>query len=184
MNEKKSLQKHTSIRARVDETTRIRFRAVARQSGKTESELLREIIASAIALQSQGEAKPVLPDCCNTHTRKLTIRLPAFLLDAVRERGKAHGMAASRWIASLIQSTLMEIPVMTAIELQALENCSAELSAIGRNLNQAVRILNADPRAGSNLKLELLHAILSSLSQAQQTIRTLVRASNRRWKQP
>jgi hypothetical protein len=90
-------------------------------------------------------------------------------------------MSATRWVASLVQSNLLKVPVMTSEELRILEHCTSELSAIGRNLNQVARVLNADFLDADKLKLELLEAIQSSVQQAQQAIRNLARATNQRW---
>jgi hypothetical protein len=182
MKDKTTHRQHTVIKARVDDMTRIRFQGLAKNIGKTESELLREIIAIAIDRNISKEPELVMPDSGNTHTIKFTIRLPAFLVGAVNERAKAHGMATSRWMACLVQSNVMNIPVMTSEELRALDRCSAEMAAIGRNLNQVTRSLNADIRESDKLKLELIHVVLASVVEAQQSIRTLSRVSNQRWK--
>lgn len=173
--------RHSVIKARVDGNTRTHFRRIARRAGKTESELLREIIAIVTNRETPVEPEPVVPDTGNASTRQLTLRLPGFLLDAVKEKAKIQGMSASRWVASLVQSNLIKIPVMTSEELQVLGHCTSELSAIGRNLNQIARVLNADFRETDKLKLELLDVLQSSIQRTQQAIHTLARATNQRW---
>ena len=182
MNDKRvRSNRHSVIKARVDEITRSRFRKVAQRSGQTESELLREIITIVIDQHKQKEPEVVIPNPNHAHPCQLTLRLPAFLLDAVRERTKALDVSASRWVVSLIQSNLIKIPVMTTEELRGLSHCTTELSAIGRNLNQVARVLNADFRETEKLKLELIKIIQSSIKETQQAIYTLARATNQRW---
>ena len=166
---------------RVSDNTRTRFQRIARNAGKTESELLREIIAIVTDRETPVEPSPVFPDTGNASTRQLTLRLPAFLLDAVKERAKIQTMSVSRWCVSLIQSNLLKIPVMTAEELRVLGHCTSELSAIGRNLNQVARVLNAEIRDTDRLKLELLDILQTSIQRTQQAIHTLARATNQRW---
>jgi hypothetical protein len=166
---------------RVNENTRTRFRNIARSAGKTESELLREIIAIVIEQQTPVQPEPVVPVPAHTYPDQLTLRLPSFLLDAVRERAKKEGMSASRWVASLVQSNLLKIPVMTSDELRVLGHCIHELSSIGRNLNQVARVLNADFRETAKLKVELLEVLQASVMQTQEAVRALARAANQRW---
>lgn len=168
--------RHSVIKARVDDMARTRFRG-----GKTEAELLREIIAIMTGRETSKEPEPTVPDPGNVRTSQLTLRLPVFLLDAVKERAKMQGTSATRWVASLVQSNLIKMPVMTSEELRALGHCTSELSAIGRNLNQIALVLNADSRESDKLKLELLDVLQSSIQRTQQAIHTLARTSNRRW---
>jgi hypothetical protein len=158
-----------------------RIRRVARNAGKTESELLREIIALVIEQQIPRESEAVVPVPAHSHSAKLTAYLPSFLLDTVKERAKMQGMTVSRWTASLIQSNFLKIPVMTTEELRILGRCINELSAIGRNLNQVVRVLNADFRETDKLKVDLLEVLRFSVQKTLQTIHTLARVSNQRW---
>jgi hypothetical protein len=181
MRSKKTPVPYTVIRARVDKNTRSRFQRTARNAGKAESELLREVIAIVIGQRDPKQSEPVIPNNARLQATKFTIRLPTFLLDAVRQRSDALDISASRWIASLVQSNLMGFPVVTEEELQALKRCSFELSAIGRNLNQVARSLNVDMREISKFKLELIHTVQLSIKQAQQTIQNLADAANRRW---
>ena len=56
-------------------------------------------------------------------------------------------MKPSTYIAALVRAHLVEDPPLPAAELAALERATAELSAIGRNLNQVARSLNAGAAA-------------------------------------
>lgn len=176
--------KHSSIKVRVDDSTRVRFRQLARNVRKNESELLRELICLAIESKAEGHLNGTVqinaePEAIRM--RRATVRMPGFILDAAKVRAKSKGMATSRWIAFLVQSHLLQMPVMAGDELRTLGDCNYELAAIGRNLNQIARVLNADKTETSRLKLNLIKAVQSSLSGTQQSVSALIRASNNTW---
>lgn len=176
--------KPSSIKVRVDDATRDHFRQLARNVGKKESELLRELIC--LAIESKTEDSRDVPVRIKAEPeaarmRRTTVWMPGFILDAAKSRAKSRGMMTGRWIAFLLQSHLLQMPVMAGDELRALGDCNYELAAIGRNLNQIARVLNADQTETNRLKRNLIIALQSSISETQQTIRKLVRASNNTW---
>ena len=52
-------------------------------------------------------------------------------------------MKPSTYIAALVRSHLIEDPPLPPAELAVLERATAEVSAIGRNLNQIARAINS-----------------------------------------
>jgi Bacterial mobilisation protein (MobC). len=175
--------KQSPITVRVDEAARTRFRQLARSVNRKESELLRELITLAIESKTARQYSPVLisAEPKAKKMRRVTVRLPGFILDAAKTRARTRGMPTSRWIAFLVQSHLLQTPVMAGDELRALSDCNYELAAIGRNLNQIARILNADQSETNRLKLDLIKVLQTSVTETQQAIRKLVRASNNKW---
>jgi hypothetical protein len=106
------------------------------------------------------------------------VRLAAFLLEDVKKRAKARGMAPSRWIASLVQSNVTRLPVLTEDELAAVLAANRELAAIGRNINQIARTLNETFHETERVRLDTLADVIADNRQA---IRELVRASKQAW---
>ena len=88
--------RHSVIKARVDEKTRTQFRRMARSAGKTESELLREIIAIVIEQQIPGKPDQAVPIPAHTYPDQLTLRLPSFLLNVIRERTRGNAQIAGK----------------------------------------------------------------------------------------
>lgn len=179
-----SSARHKLLNVRLDAETRERFRRTAKKTGKKESELLRELILLAI------EGMPVAPASHLHHAtekheagrmRRATVWMPGLVLKTARSRAKTQGMALSRWIAALVQSNLLKIPVLATEELSALKDCNYELNALGRNLNQIARVINADDSRTDLMTRQMILALHSSISETQQTIQALVRAGNNIW---
>ena len=119
------------LRARVDEDLKSLFIHKAEALNLSESELLRKLVLEFFAHEKNSDAledvlKSVEPDEENAVNEKMTIRLPRFLVDAAKEKAKAKGMATSRWIAALVQSSLMQKPVMVDQELNELRGPISE----------------------------------------------------------
>jgi hypothetical protein len=170
------------LKALVEPATKASFGQVARARGLSESELLRALVLAEI-----GQGVPAAPALAEpaperTDPERLTVRLPAFLLDAVKARGAACGMAASRWIAALVQSNLRRHPVLTDDELAAVQAANRELAAVGRNLNQIARALNEAVQGSERVRLDTLAELAAVVERDRQAIRALVRASRQAWK--
>lgn len=159
----------------------MRFQAMAKARGLSESELLRALV---LAVDQEGEVsavQPVRPELDKLDQERMTVRMPRFLMEAVNARGKLKGMAPSRFVTAMIQSNLTRPPVMTAQELNALLATNRELAAIGRNLNQIARSLNQAPHESERVKLDSLKELKQAIKKNINAIGGLVRASNNSW---
>lgn len=165
--------------ARVDSSTKERFQQRAAAHGLTGSEQLRALVLEF--LDDTPASEPAAIDPENADLERITVRLPAFLLESAKGRASALGMATSRWIAALVQSNLMKEPVTTETEMAALQRCTYELSAIGRNINQIARALNQAPTETERVKLDTLKVLAESIGRTRESIRALVRASRNVW---
>jgi hypothetical protein len=168
------------LKTQVDDALKASFVKQARISGLSESEYLRFLVLREIE-PHKADDSPVHPDPENTELVRLTVRLPGFLVPVIGQRGKEKGMAPSRWIAALVQSTLMREPVMTGTELVALEESNRELAAIGRNINQITRALNEAFHQTERVRLDKLAELDKAIKQNRCVIRDLVRASQNAW---
>jgi hypothetical protein len=115
-------------------------------------------------------------------TAKITVRLPRFLKKRAEGRARLVGMGTGRWVGAFIQSNLMNLPVLTDRELQAVEVSIRELSAIGRNINQIARALNEAHYQTERVKVEKLAELAELIKSVRSSIRGLVRASKNSWK--
>jgi hypothetical protein len=174
------------LRARVDEDLKSLFLHKAEALNLSESELLRKLVLEFFAPEKNSDAledvlTAVEPDAENAGNEKMTIRLPRFLVDAAKDKAKAKGMATSRWIAALVQSSLMQKPVMADQALNELRANIRELNAIGRNINQMARALNESKNNTDKVKLDNLDLLRNYLDRNISFVRGLVRASQQAW---
>jgi predicted DNA binding CopG/RHH family protein len=167
----------------VDKELKKRFQKLSKSKGVSESELLRSIVMEALLNNPFQESYN--PDLTlafeKIETERITVRMPGFILEAAKEKGKAKGMATSRWIAALVQSNIAKNPVMAEQELITLKATIRELTAIGRNINQMARALNESRNNVDKVNLDTLYFLGDSLKRNLSAVRDLVRASQQVW---
>jgi len=165
----------------VDLDTKIRFRNLAKAKGLSESEFFRVIIHEIIEQEQDSNQELVELDTTKTDLDRATVWMPSFLKEAARRKAKLKGMTLSRWVAALIQSNLMRLPVMTKKELAVLRSSNWELAAIGRNINQIARTLNEAFYKTEAVKLEKLTELRLEILENRAAIQGLIRASQNVW---
>lgn len=175
------------LQARVDVTTRERFVAAARKRNTTAASALKGLIAGYIEQPDTGAVKPPPAGADDSAKGRVVITLPLFLKDALKARALHDGYSPSAWTANMIQSILMEMPVMTDKEVELLHYASRQLAAVGRNLNQIAKNMN---RAAlmeipvpdkEDLRIAMIDELRRSVAGQRKAISKLVRARYRAW---
>ncbi|WP_107329151.1 plasmid mobilization relaxosome protein MobC [Metapseudomonas otitidis] len=177
------MNKDAELKARVETPVKEAFNKRAAALHLKPSELLQQLVLQEIqkgqsAANNQG-GDPV-PEEGNDLVR-ITVRIPSFAMRAVHARAKGRGMAASRWIASLVQSNVSKAPVMNEKELRVLRESNRELAAVGRNVNQIARHLNAALYQADRVSLDALSKLPAAVSATRRAISALVKASKLGW---
>lgn len=96
-------------------------------------------------------------------------------------------MKSAQWLAALVQSNLMTTPVLTDKEIEVVSWANRELAAVGRNLNQIARSMNAAELIGKNLSpdeqltLEGVHQVDGKIRKLRDMLLRLVAARHRAW---
>jgi len=153
---------------------------MAKARGLSESELLRAVILAVTGEDADAD-QPIETDAGRADTERVRLRLPRFLMDGVRAKAKAKGMAPNRWVGALVQSNLLRQPVMTDTELAGLLASNRELAAVGRNINQIARALNEAFHETERVKIERLAQLRDAIVKQRAAVRALVRASQESW---
>ena len=169
------------IQARVDPATEAGFVALAAKRGQSPSELLRAIVARELA-GGDGQVDDIEADPENAELRRMTIRVPSFVYQAVSARSVMYGMKPSKWVAALVQSNVSRMPVFSEKELGVLEASNRELFAIGRNINQMARVLNEAHFKTEQVRIEKLAELAAYIRKTRDSIRGLIRASRGVWR--
>lgn len=149
--------------------------------GLSDSELLRLAVRQLLG-DAGDEPASMRIDPEKVDQDRVTVRLPAFLMEAARNRAKAKGMALSRWFSALAQSNVSAPPVLTTDELAVIEASNRELAAIGRNINQIARALNEAHFETERVRLDRLAELSELIKSVRSDIRALIRASRGSWK--
>jgi Bacterial mobilisation protein (MobC) len=164
----------------VDHDTKQQFAAIARHQGLSESALLKRLID--LMFRTAGDDGAIIPTEVSRVGRaaRLTVRLRGDDQLLLRERAAARGMPAATYVSVLLRSHLRGLTRLTHEERLALKESVAELSAIGRNLNQIARASNQGGRlAGPNR--EDLRAILKACEALRGHVRGVLKANAVSW---
>ena len=130
------------ITARVPPETKAKFQVLAVTYGLNESRFMRSLIDRAVELV--GEPGRVVVQRIQEESRaeRLYVRLYADDRQLLAERAVARGMPSATYLAVLARSHLRQLAPLPETERKVFERGVAELSAIGRNLNQIARHMN------------------------------------------
>jgi hypothetical protein len=167
------------ISARVTADMKERFAAVARQQEQSESVLLKRLVEAALVTavvakpQAIEQAEPVAA------SGKVSVRLRPDDLLLLRERATARAMPTGTYVSLLVRSHLRLLTPTP--ELAVLKRSVAEISAIGRNLNQTARAFNQGERPSGPSTADL-HALLRALNGLRIHIKRLINANLAGWR--
>jgi len=180
MQSRSTMSDSTHLMTWVQRETKARFASLAHQQGVTESALLKGLVEAALVPiaglkpQSLDIVEPV------NASGRLSIRLRSDDLLLLRERAGGRAMPTSTYVSLLIRSHLRAITPLPTQELDALKRSVAEISAIGRNLNQIARAVNQGERPNGPSKADL-HALLRALEGLRVHIKGLINANLTSW---
>jgi predicted DNA binding CopG/RHH family protein len=169
------------ITARVTSEMKERFAAAARCQALSESALLKRLVEAALLTATtpqQAMTETVEPVPIDG---KITVRLRTDDLLLLRERAKARVMPTSTYVSFLIRSHLRALTPLPTSELEALKRSVAEVSAIGRNLNQIARAANQGERPNGPSKADL-QALLRALMGLRVHMKALINVNLASWR--
>lgn len=163
-----------SLTCQIDSELKARFVTAARAKGLCEAQLLRQILLEALPAPDQVPA-----DGHHSATRRMTIRVPGPVHFFVEQAAKAAAVPSSRWVAMLLVSQATRTPQLVPAEWIVVEECSRQINALGRNLNQIARALHAG--FGYHHDPVLLGAVMESVAGAQHAIANAFAATRTAW---
>ena len=167
------------IAACVSPETKARFRSFAEQQQMSESALLKRLVDLAMRGAGAADADLVKSPGRQLRGARTSVRLHPDDKLLLRERAASRQMAVATYISVLVRAHLRNLSPLPKDELMALKRSVAELSAIGRNLNQLTRL--AHQGAGGPTTSDL-HAILNVCKALLEHTKDLMKANARSWR--
>lgn len=168
------------IAARVSPETKALFRTLAEQQQVTESVLLKRMVDLAVRSVDQSDAQVLRSRHRSFRGSRLCVRLHPDDQLLLRERAAARQMAAATYVSVLVRSHLRTLAPLPKAELMALKRSVAELGALGRNVNQLVRLAHQEARPVGPGR-EDLRMILKVCEAMRDHIKDLIKANGRSW---
>jgi hypothetical protein len=157
-----------------------RFSTAASQLGISESALLRRLVLQLLATATEAPAPLSAHD--RAREARITVRLVADDNALLRERAAARAMPASTYVSVLVRAHLRRLAPLPDRELAALKATTAELAALGRNLNATAGLVRA-PGQGPGPTREELFAIVRACEALRDHTRGLMKANLVSWQQ-
>jgi hypothetical protein len=179
------------IKTRVSPDVKARVNEAARRQLLTESVWLRRAVDAALRSTPVSEdtlihragigPSPERPSFGHRSARtRICIRIRHGDRLILRERAEARGMPAATYIAVLVRAHLRALAPLPSEEVAALKRSVAELSSIGRNLNQIARVAHQTGRiTGPNR--DDLRSMLKVCEAMREHVKELVRVNKSTW---
>jgi hypothetical protein len=169
------------LKTRVSPVEKQRVRSLARQQLINESIWLKRLVLKGLQ-QPGGSAEDAIPVRAKSHDRRdgrLYVRLAPEDHRLLVERAQARAMESATYISVLVRSHLRRITPLPKEEVTALKRSVAELSAIGRNLNQIAQAANAGSVRGPGR--EDLVLMLKVAEGLRDHVKALLTVNERSW---
>ena len=170
------------LKTRVTSQTKQVVESIARQQQLTESAWLRRLITSTLST-----AGAVVKDTASVDGSEGSPRAARLMVRLVHEdqlllqaRAAERGMPSATYVSVVVRAHLRGVVPLPKDELQALRRAIAELSVIGRNLNQLARAANQGGRVTGPNRDEL-RALLRACEGLRDHFRRLLDANLRSW---
>lgn len=169
------------IAARVTPEMKSLLRVLAGREQKTESALVRQLLETVLRASAVGADPGIEPPGKASREARLSIRLAPDDRALLAERAAAREMPAATYVSVLVRAHLRALSPLPQPELMALKRAIAELSAIGRNLNQIARVANQGGRAAAIGRNEVM-AMLKVAEALRDHMKALLKANERTWR--
>jgi hypothetical protein len=167
------------IAVRVPGDIKARFAALAQHQGFTESALLRRMVAASL-LSVNAVGAPPEPLGPGAASGRVSVRLRPDDLLLLRERAAARAMPTGTYVSLLVRSHFRKLAPLPDVELAALKRAIAEISAIGRNLNQLARAANLGERPAGPSRSDL-QALLRACTGLRDAMKGVINTNLASW---
>jgi transposase-like protein len=127
---------------RLSSEEKARFASVALSFGLTEAALLKRLVDGAIDPARLG-GQNVLQSPQGARLSKMLVCLHPDVRTPLAERARARGLPAATYAAAVLRSHVLNLRPLPKVEMQAFQQGVVQLTIIGRNLNQLVRMATA-----------------------------------------
>ena len=166
------------INCRVTGQTKALVRALADQQGITESRLVKdllEVVLHQAVLTGVPAAAPDRP----SRTARLCVRLQPEDWKLLRARADGRRIPPATYVSLLVRSHLRGVAPLPKKEYLALKQSVAELSMIGRNLNQIARAANFGQF--KDLSRAGVDALLRACVRLRDAMKELINTNLKSW---
>ena len=169
------------IQCRVTSETKALIQVLADRERITESALVRQLLevvlrTSAVRAIPRADEEPR-----SNRDVRLYVRLDPSDRLLLKERAAARCVPPATYVAALVRSHLRGIAPLLKEDRRALDGAVAQLTSVGRNLNQMMRALNRGQTAAP--RQEDVQAMLRVCGALRDHVKALLAANEKSWDQ-
>ena len=169
------------IAARVTPEMKSLLRVLAEREQKTESAVVRQLLEVVLRTSTVGEIRLLDEKPRSNRDIRLYVRLDPNDRLLLQERAAARFVPPATYVAALVRSHLRGITPLLKEERHALDRVVAELTAVGRNLNQVARALNRGQSVAP--RWDDVQAMLRVCGALRDHVKALLVANEKSWNQ-
>jgi len=157
------------------------FTAWCQRQGVTVNDAVRQMVARVLGMDIRQ--LPHVASADGDERISIKVQFSRGEYEAVSQTAEHMGFTLSRFLVAMVRAQIAGDPQLGAREVAALETSNYQLAAIGRNLNQLARTLNANPAlAAQRGRLIVVDALRREIDAHLKTVHDMQRANLTRWR--
>jgi len=157
------------------------FAAWCRRQGVTVNDAVRQMVARVLG--SDVRQLPAVASADGDERIAVKVQFSSGEYEAVSGTAKRMGFTLSRFLVAMVRAQISRYPQLGDREVAALEMSNYQLAAIGRNLNQLARTLNANPALSAQRgRLIVVDALRREIDTHLKAVHDMQRANLERWR--
>lgn len=160
-----------------------RWQVFCARQDTNSSDALRQVIVRLLnGVSASDSTKPSAYEQPDTSRRRMEVRLTETEYARIETLAFQQGMSANRWVIHLIRANLSGEPQFGMSELRTLGESNSRLLAIGRNLNQIARHMNAGRTLDTVVTAERIDTLTRHIKAHTARVADIMRANIDRWR--
>ncbi|WP_336728576.1 plasmid mobilization protein [Achromobacter ruhlandii] len=172
-----------TLSVRLDSDLKRRWQLFCVRQGSTPSDALRQVILRLLnGSTTAGSPTPSAHEQPDISRRRMEVRLTETEYARIEALALQQGMSTNRWVIHLIRANLSGEPQFGMTELRTLGESNSRLLAIGRNLNQIARHMNAGCALETVVTAERIDTLTRHIKTHTARVADIMRANIDRWR--
>jgi hypothetical protein len=149
-------------------------------NGTTSSEAMRGVVRKLTGRAHEPILFKAVHEAPDRYKKRLELRLTESEFECVRRLATDAGNSPNTWVINLVRANLTRTPQLNFNELQTLGKSNSNLLAIGRNLNQIARWMNAN-MGSAPPELAYIERLYKHVVAHTEEVTTIMRSNLDRW---
>ncbi len=148
----------------------------------TPSQALRDAIRQAMdGKAQQAPPRSRVSPRRERATARMELNLTSSELAALKKIAGHEGYHPTKWVVAMIRTKLTGQPQVGQAELERLTRSNQQLLALGRNLNQIAKVLNASPQNRSAFRVKVITELSRVIRVHTDKVSDVLRGTVERW---